>query len=151
MNTPIVQRYSRSLLLVLLGAVTACDSKTTSPATTATAIVSASPAVAARVADNRSSAKVASIVFVTKEHPCECTRKKIEAVETALRQVLGNPSKVPVEILKADIEPEKIEPYRQQKPVVALPAVYFVAGRKAGLAWLQGEVPAAQIQDALGH
>jgi hypothetical protein len=93
--------------------------------------------------------KAAKIVFVGKEKACECTRKKVDAGWAALQEALGTPAKVPVEQLKVDTESDKVEPYRKQKPMMALPAIYFVDAKGAVLELLQGEVTAQQIAAAL--
>jgi hypothetical protein len=89
--------------------------------------------------------KVARIVFVGKEHACDCTRKSVDAGWTALQQALGTPAKVPVERLQIDTQGDKVAPYRQQKPMMALPAIYFVDGKNMVLELLQGEVTEQQI------
>jgi hypothetical protein len=90
-------------------------------------------------------AKVARIVFVGKEHACDCTRKSVDAGWTALQQALGTPAKLPVERLQVDTQGDKVAPYRQQKPMMALPALYFVDDKSTVLELLQGEVTAEQI------
>jgi hypothetical protein len=146
-----LQRRWVPYLFVLLGAVPACDTKKADATTAASvAVVASSPIAAAQVSDSRRSAKVTNIVFVTKEHPCECTRKKIDAAEAALKQALGEPASLPVHTLKADVEPEKVEPYRLQKPMMAIPAIYFLDGSNAVVQMLQGEVTPEQVAQALG-
>ncbi len=89
--------------------------------------------------------KVTKIVFVGKEHACDCTRKTVEAGWGALQQALGTPAKLPVERLQVDTQADQVAPYRQQKPMMALPAIYFVDGKSVVLDLLQGEVTAEQI------
>ncbi len=89
--------------------------------------------------------KLAKIVFVGKEHACDCTRKSVNAGWTALQQALGTPAKVPIERIQVDTEAAKVEPYRTQKAIMALPAIYFVGAQDAVLDMLQGEVTEAQI------
>jgi hypothetical protein len=93
--------------------------------------------------------KVTKIVFVGKEHPCDCTRRTIDAGWVALQAALGTPAKLPVERLQIDTEDAKVEPYRKQKPVMALPAIYFVDGKGVVAELLQGEVTSEQIAGAL--
>lgn len=96
------------------------------------------------VADGASSEptkpKVARIVFVGKEHACDCTRKTVDAGSTGLRQALGTPAKIPVERLQLDTQAGKVAPYQQQQPMMALPAIYFVDGKDMVLDVLQGEI-----------
>jgi hypothetical protein len=93
--------------------------------------------------------KATRIVFVGKEHACDCTRKALDAGWAALQKALGTPAKLPIERLQVDTEGEKVEPYRTQKPIMALPAIYFVDGKGAVLELLQGEVSAEQVESAL--
>jgi len=62
-----------------------------------------------------------------------------------LQKALGTSSKLPVERLQVDTEADKVAPYRQQKPIMALPAIYFVDGKNAVIELLQGEVTAEQV------
>jgi hypothetical protein len=94
-------------------------------------------------------AKVTRIVFVGKEHPCDCTRKALDAGWAALQRALGTPSKVPVEKLQVDTDGSKVDPYRNQKPIMALPAIYFLDGRGTVLELLQGAVTTDQIAGVL--
>ena len=93
--------------------------------------------------------KVTKIVFVDKEHACDCTRKTVEAGWAALQQALGTPAKLPVERLQIDTQPDKVAPYRAQKAIVALPAIYFLDGSSIVLELLQGEVTADAIATVL--
>ncbi len=93
--------------------------------------------------------KATKIVFVGKQNACECTKKSIDASWAALQKALGTPAKLPVQELKVDTQADKVEPYRKQKPVMALPAIYFVDGKDAVIELLQGEVSEAQIEAVL--
>ena len=95
------------------------------------------------------SAKVARIVFVGKEHACDCTRKTVNDSWAVLQKALGTPAKLPVERIQVDTEAARVEPYRQQKPIMALPAIYFVDGKNAVIELLQGEVTAEQVASVL--
>jgi len=92
---------------------------------------------------------VAEIVFVGKQNACDCTRKRIEDSWTALQKALGTPAKLPVERLQIDTDEAQVEPYRQQKAMMALPAIYFVDDKATVLELLQGEVTAEQVDDLL--
>ena len=89
--------------------------------------------------------KTTKIVFVGKQNACQCTRKSIDAGWAALQKALGAPAKLPVQQLQIDTEGEKVEPFRKQKPIMALPAIYFLDGKDAVMEMLQGEVTEAQI------
>lgn len=94
-------------------------------------------------------AKVTKIVFVGKEHPCECTRKTIDGSWAVLQKVLGMPAKLPVERLQVDTQGAQVEPYRRQNAIMALPAVYFLDGRGTAVAFLQGEITEEQVGSIL--
>ena len=83
---------------------------------------------AAASAANRKATKVTRIVFVGKENACACTRRAIDGGWAALQKALGTPPKVPVERLQIDTEAAKVAPYQKQKPMMALPAIYFLDG-----------------------
>jgi hypothetical protein len=130
----------------LLFAVAGCNkasnaavAQTTTSITSVSQVAAASPAVA----------KVTRIVFVGKEHPCDCTRKALDAGWAALQKALGTPSKVPVEKLQVDTDGSKVDPYRNQKPIMALPAIYFLDGKGTVVDLLQGEVTSDQIAGVL--
>jgi hypothetical protein len=84
-----------------------------------------------------------------KEHPCDCTRKTVDAGWAALQQALGTPPKLPVERLQIDTEADRVTVYRNQKPIMALPAIYFVDGNSVVLELLQGEVSTDAITAVL--
>jgi hypothetical protein len=107
----------------------------------------AAPGTAANIMATQS--KVTRIVFVGKEHACDCTRKTVDAGWAALQKTLGTPAKLPVERFQIDTEADKVAPYRQQKPVMALPGIYFVDSKGAVLELLQGDVTAEQIAAVL--
>jgi len=132
------------LALTSLSAAMGCKSQ---ERTSATAI---SAAVAGPAAQALAKAHPSRIVFfVGKEHACDCTRKSLEAGWAALQKALGTPAKLPVERLQIDTQGDKVVPYRRQKPMMALPAIYFVDGKDMVLELLQGEVSEAEIIVAL--
>jgi hypothetical protein len=128
---------------VLLFAAAGCNRTSSAPAAASATSVS-QPAAA-----NPAAAKVARIVFVGKEHPCDCTRKALDAGWAALQKALGTPTKVPVEKLQVDTDGSKVDPYRNQKPIMALPAIYFLDGKGTVVELLQGEVTTDQIAGVL--
>ena len=144
--------FSIFSLLVVSVSVTACENRKAeaASASVSAAVVAPVASTAATRASNDSTTKVVRIVFVGKEHACDCTRKKVDTALAALQTVLGTPPRIPVEMLKVDTEEEKVEPYRKQKPIVALPAIYFVDGKDGVVDLLQGEVTAEQIGHTLG-
>lgn len=93
--------------------------------------------------------KLTSIVFVGKQNACDCTRKTVDAGWAALQKALGTPAKLPVLQLQIDTDPEKVAPYQKQKPIMALPAIYFLDGKDVVVDLLQGEVSEAQIAAVL--
>jgi len=142
-------KVSMFLLLGLFVVTTACENQKAEAASTpASAAVVASAAQA--LGANDVTTKVVKIVFVGKEHACDCTRKKVETAQTALQKLLGNPSKIPVEMLLADTQQDKVEPYRLMRPMMALPAIYFIDGKGSLVDMLQGEITEAQVSKVLG-
>lgn len=143
---------SKISLVVLLGlfvVASACENHKSDGAPTR-----ASAAVVASAADvvgaNDGTTKVARIVFVGKEHACDCTRKKVETAQAALQKSLGNPTKIPVEMLLADTQEDKVQPYRMMRPMLAIPAIYFIGANGTLVEMLQGEITEAQVNSVLG-
>jgi hypothetical protein len=141
---------TRHLVTLLFGfalfAATGCNRTSSAAAaqTTASAASFSQPATT-----NPAATKVAKIVFVGKEHPCDCTRKALDAGWAALQKALGTPARVAVERLQVDTQNGKVEPYRQQKPIMALPAIYFLDSKGTVVELLQGEVTTDQIAGVL--
>jgi hypothetical protein len=134
-----------SLTLLVSFALLGCErSKAAQGATAESAAKAQQPPTAAPA-----QAKATKVVFVGKEHACACTKKTVDAGWAMLQKVLGTPAKLPVERLAVDTEADKVAPYRQQKPVMALPAIYFVDSKGAVIEMLQGEVTAEQIAAVL--
>lgn len=141
---------SKTMVLLLGAALAAlgCERAQASAEPAAEAVAPMSSAASAGAAV-QASARVTRVVFVGKEHACDCTRKTVDAGWAALQQALGTPARVPVERLQVDTQPDKVAPYRDQKPMVAMPALYFVDAKNGVVELLQGEVTAAQITAAL--
>ena len=133
-----------SLLIgfVLSFAATGCNNPSSAAAGEASASTSS---VSHATAASPAATKVTKIVFVGKQNACDCTRKTVDAGWAALGQALGAPAKLPVERLQIDTQAAEVEPYRKQKPFMALPAMYFVDGKDAVVDLLQGEVTEAQV------
>jgi hypothetical protein len=92
---------------------------------------------------------VTKVVFVGKEHACDCTRKRVDTAWAALQKVVGTPAKLPIERLQIDTQSEKVEPYRRQKPMMTLPAIYFLDDKSVVVELVQGEVTTEQISTIL--
>jgi hypothetical protein len=147
MKGEVMRSLSIVALLVLSVTVTACENHRAEAASVSTsaAVVGSAASAAVLAATNNSTAQVVRIVFVGKEHACDCTRKKVDTALAALQSVLGTPPKLPIEMLKVDTEEDKVEPYRKQRPMMAIPAIYFVDGKSGVVEMLQGEITAEQI------
>lgn len=133
------------LTLGLLCAAFGCDRAQASSGAEGATATSAAQTVGAKQA----ATKVTRIVFVGKEHACDCTRKKVDAGWAALQKALGTPPKLPVERLQIDTQADQVAPYRNQKPMMAMPGIYFVDGQNVVLELLQGEVTAEEIAGVL--
>ena len=136
---PTMLRFLGTILFVSL-AIAGCDRTRA-----ATAATSASQTVAAKP----DTPKVAKIVFVGKEHACDCTRKTLDGTWAVLEKALGTPAKLPVERLQIDTQADQVTPYKQQKPIMALPAIYFLDNKGALVDFLQGEVTSDQVLAAI--
>ena len=133
---------SSTLLLALVLALTVVACERSQAASSS----APSPAgLAQAAATTPAPQKLTRVVFVGKKNACDCTRKTVDAGWATLQRALGTPAKLPVEQLQIDTEAEKVEPYRKQKPIMALPAIYFLDGKNVVLELLQGEVSEAQL------
>jgi hypothetical protein len=138
MNTEILRTLLLPCVAIALATSPGChrsQAQSSAPAATAT---KAAPAK-----------KLTKIVFVDKEHACDCTRKAVDAGWTALQKALGSQKQLPIERMHVDTEAAKVAPYRSQKAIMAMPAIYFVGAQDVVLDLLQGEVTEAQIQPVL--
>lgn len=96
------------------------------------------------------STKVARIVFVDKEGACACTRERADTSWKELQAALGKDSKLPVERLYLDTQPEKVEPYFKQAKLMVVPGVYLLTADNKLVELLQGEVTQDQLRLKLG-
>ena len=93
--------------------------------------------------------KVARVVFMDKEHACECTRKRVDDTWAALQAALGTPPRLPVERIHIDTQAAQADAYTSAKPLMALPGIYFVDQQQRVFELLQGEVKAEEIAAVL--
>ncbi len=93
--------------------------------------------------------KVARVVFMDKEHACQCTRKRVEDTWAALQAALGTPPKLPIERIYIDTQAAQAGPYTSAKPLMVPPGIYFVDQQQHVFELLQGEVKAKEITAVL--
>jgi hypothetical protein len=133
-------------LSLVLAAVGCKESRaSTEAAASATQAVTPAPAAAAK-----SVAVTTKIVFVDKEHGCQCTAKRVDASWSALQGAIAGKATPVVERIHVDTQPEMAEPYSKLRPMMTLPALYFIDGQGGLIELLQGEVTTEQIQKVLG-
>ena len=92
---------------------------------------------------------VSRIVFIDKEEACPCNQKAIDASWTALQVALKGAT-LPVERIHADTQEALAAGYKDKRPMMAVPGLYFLAENGSIVELLQGEVTADQIRAALG-
>jgi hypothetical protein len=139
MNTKLLRNLALSCLAVaVLATWPGCHRSQAQPSASAPATTKAAPAKT-----------LTKIVFVDKEHACDCTRKAVDAGWAALQKALETPNKLPVQRFHVDTQAAQVDPYRSQKAIMAMPAIYFVDEKESVLDMLQGEVTEAQIQPVL--
>jgi len=100
------------------------------------------------VSSEMSDGAVARVVFVGQEEACECTHERIEASWMALLEALGSDA-LPVERLDLDTQAGEVEPYRKMKPIVVVPALYFLDAGGGLIAQLQGQVSVDKVRSLL--
>ncbi len=93
---------------------------------------------------------VARIVFVDKRFACDCTQKKIDVSLAALEKTLPTDDSIPIETIHYDTQREAAEPYIKQKPLMVIPAIYFLDDQDQVVKMLQGEVSEEVLTQILG-
>jgi len=104
---------------------------------------------AAAMAATPVTSKVARVVFMDKEHACECTRKRVDDTWAALQTALGTPPKLPIERIHIDTQAAQAAPYTGAKPLMVPPGIYFVDQQQHVVELLQGEVKTEEITAVL--
>lgn len=90
------------------------------------------------------------IVFVDKENCCKCTGQRTEKSWSALQGALKNKTgKVPVERIHIDTQADKAAKYKAMKPIMVIPAIYFLDADNGLIEMLQGEVTREQVEKFL--
>lgn len=93
---------------------------------------------------------VSRIVFVDMENACACTRKRCDEAWSALQTILDSLAAKPgVERLYIDTQEDLVRPYREERPILAAPAIYFFGGDGTLAGMLQGEIGDDQIIESL--
>lgn len=129
----------RNLALPLLFALAAACSE--SPTAVPAAQADEAVAVATRKA-------VARIVFIDKEHACECTQKAIDNTLAALNGVFGGKT-LPIERIHLDTQRERLGDYVKLRALVAVPALYLFDADGGLVEVLQGESDEAKLRTYL--
>ena len=93
--------------------------------------------------------KITRVVFMDKEHACQCTRKRVDETWAALQAALGTPPRLPIERIYIDTQAAQAGPYVSEKPLVVPPGIYFVDSQQHVFELLQGEVKAEEITAVL--
>jgi hypothetical protein len=95
-----------------------------------------------------SSTAIERIVFIDMADACNCTQKKIDAAQKALAAAEGAKT-IHVERIHMDTEDEKADVYRDKKPFMVVPALYFLDDAGNVLTLLQGDITEKQIEEAI--
>jgi hypothetical protein len=90
------------------------------------------------------------IVFIDKEHGCQCTAKRVDTAWMALQTAIAGKVTPSVERIHVDTQAELAAPYGKLRPMMAVPALYFLDAKLGLVELLQGEVTVDQIQAVLG-
>jgi hypothetical protein len=92
--------------------------------------------------------RVARIVFLAKENCCACTQRAQDASWAAIQEALGGAA-IPVERIHFDTQAEQAAPYRELRPMMAPPGIYFLDAAGGLVDMLQGEVTAEAVRAVL--
>jgi hypothetical protein len=136
-----------TMVLCLLVSVTflACERKESAAAAAAVEGRACEPGVSDASCAPAATAAVARVVFIDKENACQCTQKRVDAAWTVLQGALAGRKDVSVERIHIDTEMMRVAPYRQMRPMMVLPAMYFLDGSGVLVEMLQGEVTPGQV------
>jgi len=93
--------------------------------------------------------EVALIVFIGQNQACACTRDRIDKSWKALQEALTGRPKVKVHKIQWDVDEMEAEKYSALKPVMVIPALYFLDNKGGLIGFLQGEVTADQIASVM--
>ena len=89
------------------------------------------------------------IVFIGKQDACDCTRTRVQAGWSALQAALEDRPAIPVVQLDIDRDKDQLEPFRRQRPVAVIPAVYFLDEKGRVKELVEGELSAKELEDVL--
>ena len=103
----------------------------------------------APAATAKPAAATAKIVFIDMENGCACTQKRVAGGWAALQTALAGKTTPAVERFHSDTEAEKAGVYEKLRPLLTVPALYFVDAKGGLVELLQGEVTADQITTVL--
>jgi len=92
---------------------------------------------------------VTRIVFLDQKQACDCTRKRIDASWLALQAALKNATGADVLRLFHDVDEQAADEYKQMKPLMVAPGIYFLDKNGGLVEMLQGEVTEPQITAVL--
>lgn len=142
--------HTGSALVLLSIAVTAVGCKESRASRGGEASVSQPVVSAAPAAAGPTQSQVTQLVFIDKQEACDCTRARVTKGWDALQSALGGKAVPSVERLYIDTQPDQVRPYREMRPMMAVPALYFLTASGSLVDQLQGEFTTQQIQALLG-
>jgi hypothetical protein len=93
--------------------------------------------------------RLGKIVFIGKQDACDCTHDRVQAGWGALQAALKDRPAIPVVALDVDRDKGRYEPYRRQRPVAVVPAVYFLDEKERVLELSEGELDAKELKRVL--
>ena len=98
-----------------------------------------------QAANQSSTNVVAKVVFVDQEECCECTQNRIDGTWAVLSTALEG-REIDVERLHRDTQEADVAKYHEMRPIMVVPAVYFLDSEGKIVEVLQGEVTEEQIK-----
>jgi hypothetical protein len=137
-------------LLVLLP-VTACSTGASPTPAVSASGAAASPAPVVDAAQKAPRAAVDAITVLELKQCCACTSKRQQDARAVLDAELAKRSVKPkVTVVYMDAEAEKALEYKAMREPMVTPALYFLDASGEMVSFLQGELTAEQIAEALG-
>lgn len=139
---------NRTLVFLSVGAFAVFQVACSSPVPQQPSVAQASPAEK-QVPPPDAKPVVARIVFVDQAECCQCTRDRIDKSWDALKVATADRQDIQVDRVERTADQEQIAAYTAFRPIMVIPAMYFVAADNAVIEVLQGEIRPEQIRNLL--
>lgn len=88
---------------------------------------------------------ISRVVFVDQEQCCDCTQDRIDVTWEALSTAIEDED-IQIERFHRDTQETAVAPFQEMRPIMVVPAVYFLDPEGNLVEQLQGELTVEQIR-----